>query len=288
MENSVKVFVKNNGMISENYSNDKNVFAEKLINNFISILNKYKKNGNLIEEFIEKLRKIEKNKFLSTRVDFEIEKFVYFFIASLLKGGTIKDIIEIRKFQLDLIEAYHSQMYFNDIFLEKMFYNYYKDYISNLDSKTIESLKNITDDHWSIIEDDQNSYIKLLNSIHKKAYTNVLNEAYTKSIKHICFDCQNAVANKCSKVNDLTLKNINEYPYIISGYSLEKNGKVSKVVVKECDNFQCDKQNRKINNTQFDKAMEAIYEVYFDTETKKEAEQKYFEMLDKNQIVKKF
>ena len=297
MRNHEKYIQKNNGVTKEyilDYSNkkSKNIKAEKIIKNFISEIHEGKSEQLVIDFINNDLRKLNDQEWTNENIHFLIRQFINYSLDYIILNKTN------RKFKKDsllqkkllLLDIQNEEEFFNEIFLEKVFSIYYTEKISGLRVDTIEKLKNeklagidlqeISKEAQSELHDKINNNEIIANSI-----ANAIDEVYDQEVPHLCFDCQNATALKCTKFGDAKLRNISQYSYIKKGYVIEKKGIIKKFVVQQCDNFKYVEPRRKTTNVlELRKAIDAIYEVYFDAETREEAIDKHVYMKKSGQI----
>ncbi len=60
---------------------------------------------------------------------------------------------------------------------------------------------------------------------------------------HMCSECTNARANRCSKIADIYKKCISAYDYISDGYQIyDENDDTAALIVSKCNNFEKEKE----------------------------------------------
>ena len=137
------------------------------------------------------------------------------------------------------------------------------------------------------------------NTILKKDYGMIseieANEDTIKTIKSecpgtICFDCQNARACKCEKIDDEQYKNIDSYDFITDGYQIyDRKGEIKSFVVSNCVNFKKDeKRVRPTTKEELEKLRqlkESIKILYFNAENIKEADKIQQDLTNRGQLV---
>lgn len=87
---------------------------------------------------------------------------------------------------------------------------------------------------------------------------------------HLCWEfCENACANKCKKVADWDMKEIDAYDFVDDGYQIiDDEGKVDKFVVNKCKNYVYSKKVlTEQDKKEAKRARESLRLAYFDTDS---------------------
>ncbi len=103
-----------------------------------------------------------------------------------------------------------------------------------------------------------------------------------KSYCHLCWDCDNY--DQCQKIIDYKKKSIENYPFIENGSQMiDSKGELQTFIVSKCNNYD---RNLYPSKSSIDtKTIRAIREelrlAYFDVDTKEEADQKQYYLMEK-------
>ena len=108
---------------------------------------------------------------------------------------------------------------------------------------------------------------------------------------HLCSNCDNCYADKCTKVMDITKKPINKYDYISNGAQIfDDNGESAFFYVRECNNYKADKERHKPSTKEeldnLKRMKESIKIAYFDAENIEEADQTQYDLFRRKLLVK--
>ena len=104
---------------------------------------------------------------------------------------------------------------------------------------------------------------------------------------HLCWNCKNGCPSKCRKVANRIKKNIEDYPFINSGYQIVDNhGEVMRFIVTKCENFDKDENTPKQASeiARLKLAKEKMKALYFGAESKDEADVIQHELARRNLI----
>jgi hypothetical protein len=104
-----------------------------------------------------------------------------------------------------------------------------------------------------------------------------------------CFDCQNARACECEKIDDENYKGIDEYGFITDGYQIyDKNGEIKSFVVSKCNNYKVDEPRKRATTREELEHLrylkDSIKILYFDAENIDEADQIQEDLRNRHQI----
>lgn len=212
---------------------------------------------------------------------------------------TIVDILKIVKTKEDLAKIlfFVKNTENNQTRIKKLknFYNYNSNLVLSVMTKEIiklyvdDQISKIKDSDKEKIEEDlidgNNLYdilIKINSHFDKVKSDNgiteltlrIFNDELWKKLEEkstmLCWDCSNGYVSKCSKIRDLKKKNIEDYPFIVSGFQVIKNDEIERFIVTNCKRYKKATNKNQMTSKELRKAKAKLAALFYGTETLEE------------------